>query len=69
VLAGIAIVGSGCGGLGASGSISPASFLLPGIGQNDPAAPSSHPNELYFSPEGTIKTSPRIAAYSADPVQ
>jgi len=30
--------GSGCGGIGASGSVSPATFLLPGIGQNAPQA-------------------------------
>lgn len=35
LLAGVAVLGIGCGGLGASGSISPASFLLPGLGQND----------------------------------
>jgi hypothetical protein len=42
LLAAVAFIGSGCGGLGASGSISPATFLLPGIGQNTPARPADN---------------------------
>ena len=34
-LATLVLCASGCGGLGASGSLSPASFLLPGLGHND----------------------------------
>lgn len=30
--------GSGCSGINASGSVSPATFLLPGLGQTEPAA-------------------------------
>lgn len=32
----VASFGIGCGGLSASQSVSPASFLLPGLGQNTP---------------------------------
>jgi hypothetical protein len=34
VLIGLAALGIGCGGLNASHSVSPASFFLPGLGQN-----------------------------------
>jgi hypothetical protein len=33
----VAILGSGCGGVNASGSVSPATFLLPGLMQNTPS--------------------------------
>jgi hypothetical protein len=40
--AGLAVLLAGCGGVSASRSVSPASFLLPGLIQNDaPATPSS----------------------------
>jgi hypothetical protein len=39
LLALIAVVGSGCGGINASKSISPLDFLLPGLMQNEPPAP------------------------------
>jgi hypothetical protein len=35
VLTGLAAFGMGCGGVNASGSVSPATFLLPGLGHND----------------------------------
>ena len=66
VFAGIALCGMGCGGLGASGSVSPASFFLPGLMHNDTQKPK---------PEDTVEqgidqtTSPQVAAYSADLVQ
>ncbi len=34
-----ALAGSGCSGINASGSVSPASFFLPGLLQNEPANP------------------------------
>ena len=42
ILAGIllmlaSLIGAGCGGISANGSASPATFLLPGIGQATPA--------------------------------
>lgn len=36
VLAGLILLGTGCGGISASRSVSPGSFLLPGIMQYDP---------------------------------
>jgi hypothetical protein len=58
-LAAVALLGMGCGGLGASGSISPATFLLPGLGQNDS---QQHP------PTDALdqKASPQVAAISSD---
>ena len=43
LLIGFAAFGIGCGGLNASQSVSPASFFLPGLGQNDaaPKAPAT----------------------------
>ena len=62
LMASVALLGIGCGGIGASGSVSPASFLLPGLGHNDsqkaPAADEIAP-----------QTSPQVAAYSSDLVQ
>jgi len=34
-----ALMGAGCSGINASGSVSPASFLLPGLMQNEPSPP------------------------------
>jgi len=51
----------GCGGLGASGSVSPASFFPPGLMYNNTQKPD---------PEDTVeqgidqKSSPQVAAYS-----
>jgi hypothetical protein len=39
-LALIAVVGSGCGGIHASKSVSPLDFFLPGLMQNAPLAPA-----------------------------
>lgn len=33
-------LGSGCSGINASGSVSPASFILPGLGEAHPNPPS-----------------------------
>jgi len=33
-------LGAGCGGIGASGSVSPATFLLPGLGHVPPPSPA-----------------------------
>lgn len=43
-------LGSGCGGLGASGSVSPATFLLPGIGQAEPQSIPSETDQPIHSP-------------------
>ena len=37
----VAATGIGCGGVNASGSVSPATFLLPGLGQHDSAPQNS----------------------------
>ena len=60
LLAGVALIGGGCGGLGASGSISPATFLLPGLGQNDSQKP------LPMDASEQIAASSQVAAVSAD---
>ncbi|MGA2867238.1 MAG: hypothetical protein ABSF95_22395 [Verrucomicrobiota bacterium] len=39
----LALLGAGCGGLQASHSISPATFLLPGLMQADP--PAAQPDQ------------------------
>lgn len=59
--AAIAIFGSGCGGLGASGSVSPATFLLPGLGQAAPKAPEASPEDNSGMP---LSVSPPVAAIS-----
>jgi hypothetical protein len=46
-----AIMGAGCGGINGSGSVSPATFLLPGLMQYhpkpaQPATPSSQPETI-----------------------
>ena len=61
VMASVALLGIGCGGIGASGSISPASFLLPGLGHND--------SQKAPADEVEQPTSPQVAAYSSDLVQ
>ena len=62
LMASVALLGIGCGGIGASGSISPASFLLPGLGHND--SQKARPADQIAQP-----TSPQVAAYSSDLVQ
>ncbi|HEV8540935.1 MAG TPA: hypothetical protein VGR78_00965 [Verrucomicrobiae bacterium] len=54
----VAMLGASCGGISAGGSASPATFLLPGIGQNTPkqSSPTVAPG----------KASPTVAAYSAE---
>jgi hypothetical protein len=50
--AGLAALLAGCGGISASRSVSPASFLLPGLIQNDaPAGPSA---EDILPPDGAL---------------
>jgi hypothetical protein len=39
VMAGCVVLGSGCSGINTGTSVSPASFLLPGIMRADPARP------------------------------
>jgi len=45
-LAAMVLLGTGCGGINASGSVSPASFFLPGLLRNDTKtnAPVAMPN-------------------------
>jgi hypothetical protein len=43
LLAALAFLGAGCGGINASQSVSPASFLLPGILKADPPATTNAP--------------------------
>ena len=62
LMASVALLGIGCGGVGASGSISPASFLLPGLGHND--SQKAPPAD-----EVAQTTGPQVAAYSSDLVQ
>lgn len=48
----LALVGAGCGGINASQSVSPASFLLPGIIRNDAVCTNHTPVVLIeYSPE------------------
>ena len=62
LIAGVALLGMGCGGLSGSGSISPASFLLPGLGHND--SQKARPADQIAQ-----TTTPRVEAYSSDLVQ
>ena len=39
----VALIGAGCGGINASQSVSPASFLLPGIIKNCPGCTNNVP--------------------------
>jgi hypothetical protein len=56
LLMAVAMLGSACGGISAGGSASPATFLLPGIGQNAPQQNSPLP--------APGKSSSTIAEYS-----
>jgi hypothetical protein len=47
----VALIGAGCGGISASQSVSPATFLLPGILKNCPQCPQT--NEIAFIPENS----------------
>jgi hypothetical protein len=67
--AGIALFGIGCGGLGASGSISPASFLLPGIGHHDSQKHLQEQDPSQQTGFAESLGSPQVAAFSPDPVQ
>ena len=50
----IALIGAGCGGINASQSVSPASFLLPGVIKNDAACTNHAPVVLIeSSPENS----------------
>jgi hypothetical protein len=64
--ASIALFGTGCGGLGASGSISPATFLLPGIGHNDSQKRLQEQDPVQ---QPGSAGSPQVAAISADLAQ
>ena len=68
--ASIALFGIGCGGLGASGSISPASFLLPGIGHHDSQKRLPQEQDPAQQPGSAASTGfPQVAALSADLAQ
>lgn len=54
-----ALLGAGCGGLGASGSISPATFLLPGLGH---IAPQQVPAQEVVSTPNTSQLTAHTAA-------
>ena len=73
VFTGVALAGIGCGGLGASGSVSPATFLLPGLMYNDSQRTKPQDAlEKQSSPQIAAveqHPSPQVAAYSADLVQ
>jgi hypothetical protein len=43
MLAAVALLGAGCGGINASQSVSPASFFLPGLIKNCPSCTNSAP--------------------------
>lgn len=43
MIAGVAWLATGCGGVNASHSVSPASFLLPGLMKADPPKPKADP--------------------------
>ncbi len=55
----IALLGAGCGGINASQSVSPASFLLPGIIKNDAACTNHAPFVLIEIPS---EFSPNLAS-------
>jgi hypothetical protein len=38
----VALIGAGCGGISASQSVSPATFLLPGLLKNCPQCPATN---------------------------
>ena len=55
VLPAVALLGAGCGGINASQSVSPASFLLPGILKNEVACTNSAPFVLIKNSTGVSK--------------
>jgi hypothetical protein len=54
LLAVTALWGAGCGGINASQSVSPASFLLPGLLKNCPPGTNSAPFVVVVNPSGEI---------------
>jgi len=50
LLAGILVAGTGCGGINASGGVSPMMFLLPGVGQTKPAGEAPIPEVTATNP-------------------
>jgi hypothetical protein len=53
---GVILLGAGCSGINTSQSVSPASFLLPGLLQADP--PPAHPDLILPANEPTTETAP-----------
>jgi hypothetical protein len=58
-LAVLALAGTGCGGISASKSVSPASFFLPGLLKNEAACTNSAPFVLF---ENSGNVSPNLAS-------
>lgn len=63
VLPVILLVGSGCGGIAASGAVSPLMFLLPGLGQNKTQVPA------VTVPAVTVPAAAAPALVSSEPVK
>jgi hypothetical protein len=53
---GLLLLGAGCSGIHASKSVSPATFLLPGLMQTDPAP--AHPDQVLPIKEPSAETLP-----------
>jgi hypothetical protein len=62
LVAALALVGAGCSGINASQSISPATFLLPGLfGKAEVADPSLNPQNPHLESDPTNASVPIVA--------
>jgi hypothetical protein len=51
----VLLLGAGCSGINTTQSVSPATFLLPGLMQADP--PPAHPDEIFPAEEPLTEVS------------
>jgi hypothetical protein len=54
MLVAVALIGAGCGGINASQSVSPATFLMPGILKNTPPCSTNAPIAVILPAENSI---------------
>jgi hypothetical protein len=62
----VAAIGTGCSGVNAGGSVSPATFLLPGLGHHSPKPPAA---EVPSQEAPSLEDSPALSVYAASVVQ
>jgi hypothetical protein len=61
LLALLSVIGAGCSGINASHSVSPATFLLPGLGRVEPANPSQDTSDSIIKSDQIQASVPIVA--------